>query len=332
MSNKAPTQPQHSYVYGWWGDKCIQNTYIFTKLVKSSFFTPNDQILCYKEKSVSEMWPVNVHLLGWRLSTLDFVAGFIIRGRFFAVVFSRGVRSRTTVRVRSRPRVRGTGISPLPGTTRWVRFITARRVLTDHREWKDVNVESSDSHQEERVVGMSWKQTSSDPLLDVGLCFWCWSCCFLSIADLCTARMLGLDFQNYNHGGQCPEWVSMKWHNYENLFCSRCDKQLLVFWFYLSSINIWLIWWLHLLLVFFSVRIGLTARVWTATRVAASWLAAAAGRAGSGARTRPWCWGWSRTRFIIRVTAGQNNVVAQESWSAEKDGLASFQLLKTKTR
>lgn len=72
----------------------------------------------------------NVHLLGWRLSTLDFVAGFIIRGRFFAVVFSRGVRSRTTVRVRSRPRVRGTGISPLPGTTRWVRFITARRVLT----------------------------------------------------------------------------------------------------------------------------------------------------------------------------------------------------------
>ena len=39
--------------------------------------------------------------------------------------------------------------------------------------------------------------TSSDPLLDEAGCGCCGCCgCFLSIADLWTARMLGLDFQN----------------------------------------------------------------------------------------------------------------------------------------
>lgn len=70
-----------------------------------------------------------VDLLGWRLSALDFVAGFIVRGGFIAVFSSRGVRSRATVRVGSRAGVRGTGISSLSGTTRRVRFITAGRVL-----------------------------------------------------------------------------------------------------------------------------------------------------------------------------------------------------------
>lgn len=37
--------------------------------------------------------------------------------------------------------------------------------------------------------------TSSEPLSDE-VAFCCW-CCFLSTADLCTASILGLDFQNW---------------------------------------------------------------------------------------------------------------------------------------
>lgn len=95
----------------------------------------------------------SVHLLGWRLSTLDFVARFIIRGCFLAVVFSWRVRSRTTVRVRARPRVRGTGISPLSGTARWVRIITAGRLLKQAIMNKRIESSDSLSPGEERVVG-----------------------------------------------------------------------------------------------------------------------------------------------------------------------------------
>lgn len=55
--------------------------------------------------------------------------------------------------------------------------------------------------QEKVYFGGSWGQTSSDPLLEEPrLC--CCCCCFLSMADLCTARMLGLDFQNCNQLNQ----------------------------------------------------------------------------------------------------------------------------------
>lgn len=52
----------------------------------------------------------------------------------------------------------------------------------------------NNTNQQKQQLGTSQTQTSSEPLFEDS-CFCC-CCCFLSIADLCTARMLGLDFQN----------------------------------------------------------------------------------------------------------------------------------------
>lgn len=152
-----------------------------------------------------------VHLLGRRLSALDFVARFIIRGRFIAVVFSRGVRSRAAVRVRAGAGAGGSGVSLLPGTARRVRFVAAGRLL------RQAGVSARRGGVEEsRGQSPRREPTSSDPLLEAGLCFCCWSCCFLSMAERCTARILGLDFQNCDRRGQRAEWVSVQPGSPEN--------------------------------------------------------------------------------------------------------------------
>lgn len=79
--DKAPAQPD---TVGFIGDQAVQlDSRILT-------FSPNSGGMhlfhLLIKRGVRNV--TSVHLLGWRLSTLDFVAGFIIRGCFITVVFS----------------------------------------------------------------------------------------------------------------------------------------------------------------------------------------------------------------------------------------------------
>lgn len=134
------------------------------------------------------------------------MTGLIVWCRFVTVVLCRWVWSRTTSRVRTRSWVRGPRISSLFGSTWWVRFITTWRILIKINGGETQCNPIIHLERFHQITQQSSKLTSSDPLFEeLCLCFCCWSCCFLSIADLCTARILGLDFQN------CNQRVSGQW-------------------------------------------------------------------------------------------------------------------------